>query len=87
MIRILLVDDQKSIRERLKSLLETEPDFDIVGMVDNGDDAIEQVKLLIPDVVLIDMEMPGSRWCLGYQNHFPQFAKNQNFSTQQSRSQ
>ena len=58
MIRILLVDDQKSIRERLKSLLETEPDFDIVGMVDNGDDAIEQVKLLIPDVVLMDMEMP-----------------------------
>ncbi len=58
MIRILLVDDQKSIRERLKSLLESEPDFDIVGMVDNGYDAIEQVKLLLPDVVLMDMEMP-----------------------------
>ncbi len=58
MIRILLVDDQKSIRERLKSLLETERDFDIVGMVDNGYDAIEQVKLLLPDVVLMDMEMP-----------------------------
>ena len=58
MIRILLVDDQKSIRERLKSLLETEPDFEIVGMVDNGYDAIEQVKLLLPDVVLMDMEMP-----------------------------
>ncbi len=58
MIRILLVDDQQSIRERLKSLLETEPDFEIVGMVDNGYDAIEQVKLLIPDVVLMDMEMP-----------------------------
>jgi hemolysin D len=58
MIRILLVDDQKSIRERLKSLLETEADFDIVGMVDNGYDAIEQVKLLLPDVVLMDMEMP-----------------------------
>jgi hemolysin D len=42
----------------LKSLLETEPDFDIVGMVDNGYDAIEQVKLLLPDVVLMDMEMP-----------------------------
>ena len=58
MIRILLVDDQKSIRERLKSLLETEIDFEIVGMVDNGYDAIEQVKLLVPDVVLMDMEMP-----------------------------
>jgi hemolysin D len=58
MIRILLVDDQKSIRERLKLLLEDEPDFNIVGMVDNGYDAIEQVKLLLPDVVLMDMEMP-----------------------------
>jgi DNA-binding NarL/FixJ family response regulator/multidrug resistance efflux pump len=58
MIRILLVDDQKSIREHLKSLLETEADFDIVGMVDNGYDAIEQVKLLLPDVVLMDVEMP-----------------------------
>jgi hemolysin D len=58
MIRILLVDDQKSIRESLKSLLETEADFDIVGMADNGYDAIEQVKLLLPDVVLMDVEMP-----------------------------
>jgi hemolysin D len=58
MIRILIVDDQKSIRERLKYILEPEPDFEIVGLVDNGYDAIEQVKLLEPDVVLMDMEMP-----------------------------
>ncbi len=58
MIRILLVDDQRSVREQLKSLLESELDFEIVGMVDNGYDAIEQVKLLLPNVVLMDMEMP-----------------------------
>jgi hemolysin D len=58
MIRILIVDDQKSIRERLKYILEPEPDFEIIGMVNNGYDAIEQVKLLEPDVVLMDMEMP-----------------------------
>jgi hemolysin D len=58
MIRILIVDDQKSIRERLKFILEPEPDFEIVGMVDNGYDAIEQVKNIQPDVVLMDMEMP-----------------------------
>jgi hemolysin D len=58
MIRILIVDDQKSIRERLKYILEPEPDFEIVGMVDNGYDAIEQVKIIEPDVVLMDMEMP-----------------------------
>jgi hemolysin D len=58
MIRILLVDDQKSVRERLRTLLSLEPDMEVVGVVDNGYDAIEQVKGLLPDVVLMDMEMP-----------------------------
>jgi DNA-binding NarL/FixJ family response regulator/multidrug resistance efflux pump len=58
MIRILLVDDQKSVRERLRTLLSLEPDMEVVGVVDNGYDAIEQVKALLPDVVLMDMEMP-----------------------------
>ncbi len=59
MIRILIVDDQKSIRDRIKFLLEPEQDFDVVGTADDGRTAIEQVKTLQPDVVLIDMEMPG----------------------------
>jgi hemolysin D len=58
MIRVLLVDDQKSIRETLKSILEAAADFDVVGMADNGFDAIELVQQLKPDVVLMDMEMP-----------------------------
>ncbi|MDJ0797900.1 MAG: response regulator [Calothrix sp. MO_167.B12] len=59
MIRILIVDDQKSIRDRIKALLEPEQDFEVVGTADDGRTAIEQVKTLQPDVVLIDMEMPG----------------------------
>jgi DNA-binding NarL/FixJ family response regulator/multidrug efflux pump subunit AcrA (membrane-fusion protein) len=59
MIRILLVDDQKVIREGLKILLESEKDLQIIGMADNGFTAIEQVEKLKPDLVLIDMEMPG----------------------------
>ena len=59
MIRILIVDDQKSIRDRIKFLLEPEQDFEVVGTADDGRTAIEQVKTLQPDVVLIDMEMPG----------------------------
>jgi hemolysin D len=58
MIRVLLVDDQKSIRETLKSILESAADFDIVGMAANGFEAIELVQQLKPDVVLMDMEMP-----------------------------
>ena len=59
MIRILLVDDQKMIREALKVLLEPEIDFQIVGTADNGISAINQVEKLRPDIVLMNMEMPG----------------------------
>jgi DNA-binding NarL/FixJ family response regulator/uncharacterized protein involved in exopolysaccharide biosynthesis len=59
MIRILLVDDQRTIRETLKMMLDSAPDFQVVGTASDGHTAIEQVELLHPDVVLIDMEMPG----------------------------
>lgn len=59
MIRILLVDDQKTIREALKLSLEPEIDFQIIGTADNGISAIEQVEELKPDIVLMNMQMPG----------------------------
>lgn len=58
MIRILLVDDQRMIRETLKSWLEPETDLQIIGTADNGITALEQVEKLNPDVVLMDLEMP-----------------------------
>jgi DNA-binding NarL/FixJ family response regulator/uncharacterized protein involved in exopolysaccharide biosynthesis len=59
MIRILLVDDQKTVRESIRAWLEPEVDFEVIGTASDGHSAIEQVELLKPDVVLIDMEMPG----------------------------
>lgn len=59
MIRILLVDDQKTVRETLKVVLKSIPDFQVVGTADNGRLAISKVSKLHPDVVLVDMEMPG----------------------------
>lgn len=59
MIRILLVDDQKSIREALKIMLTTEPDFNVVGTAEDGYEAIDRAKILQPDVILLDLEMPG----------------------------
>ena len=59
MIRILLVDDQKMIREALKMSLEPETDFQIIGTADNGISALEQVEKLQPDIVLMNIEMPG----------------------------
>ena len=57
-IRISIVDNSKVIRESLKLMLETEPDFEIVGMANDGKAAIELVEARKPDVVLMDIEMP-----------------------------
>jgi hemolysin D len=59
MIKILIVDDQLVIREKLQIALEKQPDFQVVGSAVDGDDAVRQVGLLNPDVVLLDIEMPG----------------------------
>ncbi|GAB4543392.1 MAG: hypothetical protein Tsb0014_36930 [Pleurocapsa sp.] len=59
MIRILIVDDQKIVREALKAHLENEPDLEVVGTAVNSIDGLEKVKKLQPDVVLMDIEMPG----------------------------
>ncbi len=59
MIRILLVDDQNIMRQGLKALLEPRPRLKVVGTAQDGRSAIEQVKNLQPDIVLMDIEMPG----------------------------
>ena len=58
MINILIVDDQKSVRARLEYLVQSVADFNVIGIAENGSDAIAKVKLLQPDIVLLDMEMP-----------------------------
>jgi len=58
MIHLLLVDDQTIIRQGIKSLLESQPDFEVVGEAENGKQAITQVETFQPDVVLMDVRMP-----------------------------
>jgi DNA-binding NarL/FixJ family response regulator len=58
-IQILLVDDQKLMREGLRILLELEPDLKVVGEVGDGQSALEAYARLEPDVVLMDVRMPG----------------------------
>lgn len=58
-IRLLLVDDQNSIRQYLRSSLEPELDLEIVGSAADGQTAVSLVETLHPDIVLIDIEMPG----------------------------
>jgi DNA-binding NarL/FixJ family response regulator len=59
MIRILIVDDQRLIRESFKLMLASERRIEVIGVAENGQVAIEQVEALSPDVVLMDLMMPG----------------------------
>jgi len=58
-IRLLIVDDQRLMREGLRTLLELEQGFEIVGEAANGQAALEAYAELRPDVVLMDIRMPG----------------------------
>jgi DNA-binding NarL/FixJ family response regulator len=58
-IRLLIVDDQRLMREGLHTLLELERGFEIVGEVGDGQAALEAYSALQPDVVLMDIRMPG----------------------------
>lgn len=59
MIRVLLVDDHVMVRAGFQRLLEQTGDIEVAGVADNGSDAIELDAELQPDVVLMDLSMPG----------------------------
>ena len=58
-ITILLVDDHPLFRKGLRLLLEEEPDMSVVGEAGDGREAIERVRELSPDVVVMDISMPN----------------------------
>lgn len=58
-IRVLIADDHIIVRSGLRLLLETEPDIDVVGEALDGREALELVEKHLPDVVLMDVAMPG----------------------------
>ena len=59
MIRVLLVDDQAVVRRGLRVLFHLEPDLQVVGEASTGTEALALAQTLTPDVVLMDIAMPG----------------------------
>ncbi len=59
MIRVLLVDDQPAVRRGLRVRFQLEPDMQVVGEASTGREALTLAQALTPDVVLLDIEMPG----------------------------
>lgn len=58
-IRVLIVDDEPLARDSVRVLLACDPEVEIVGECGNGRDALESIQLLDPDLVFLDIEMPG----------------------------
>ncbi|MEP6921675.1 MAG: response regulator transcription factor [bacterium] len=57
-LRIFLADDHMVVREGLKTLINSQPDMEVVGEAENGRDAVERALTLLPDVVVMDISMP-----------------------------
>ena len=59
MIRVLICDDQMVVRAGLRAILSTVSGIEVVGEASDGGEALSQVEALAPDVVLMDLKMPG----------------------------
>jgi DNA-binding NarL/FixJ family response regulator len=58
-IRLLIADDHPVVRDGLRAMLATQPDMELVGEAATGTEAVTQARALRPDVVLMDLQMPG----------------------------
>lgn len=58
MIKVMIVDDQKIFREGLKMIIQQNEDIKVVGLCENGDEAVKMVPVYQPDVILMDIQMP-----------------------------
>ena len=59
MVRVLLADDNAQFRSVLRRLLERDPNIDVIAEAANGAEAVELAEALMPDVVVMDVSMPG----------------------------
>ena len=59
MIKVLICDDQEIVCEGLQKIIDGDPDIDVIGIAHDGAEALEITEMAVPDVVLMDLKMPG----------------------------
>ena len=76
-IRLLIVDDHEMVREGIRSILQDDPEVEVVGEAENGEKALEFLETSNSDIVLLDLKMPGMggiEVCRRICDHFPNTA-------------
>lgn len=58
-IKVFIVDDHLIVREGITSILELTKDIEVVGQASNAQETLSQISKLVPDIVLMDLKMPG----------------------------
>ncbi|HVG34695.1 MAG TPA: response regulator, partial [Pyrinomonadaceae bacterium] len=58
-IRVLIIDDERPARRKIRRFLESEPDIEVLGELGGGQEAVEATKRERPDLVFLDVQMPG----------------------------
>lgn len=58
-IRVLLADDHQTVRDGLRMIVNAEPDMEVIGEAADGHEVLERAKVLKPDVIIMDISMPG----------------------------
>jgi DNA-binding NarL/FixJ family response regulator len=66
LIRILVADDHPVVRDGLVAMLGTQPDFEVVAEAASGPDTVQKAASFQPDLLLLDLEMPGALPLPGY---------------------
>ena len=59
-ISVLIADDHSMVRQGLKQILELEPDISVIAQASNGDEAVRMARINKPDIILMDINMPGT---------------------------
>ena len=70
-VRVLVVDDSKTVRDILKHILESDHDLEVVGFATNASDATEMIQTVRPDVITLDIHMPGMSGVQWLEKHLP----------------
>jgi DNA-binding NarL/FixJ family response regulator len=68
MIRVCLVEDQTLVRQGIQTLLQLVDDIDVVAEAKDGDEALRVISAAKPDVVLLDMCLPKTKWARSFES-------------------